>query len=912
MKKKYIDLIILGSSLSVATIVGANLAVFINKNNTESTNNINTYKIINNHKYYNANGFLLSTPRNSITIDNITYSLNEKQNTASVINVKNNIGTLTIPSCIEYNNNYYNVTSISDGACYNKQITKLILSNNIVSIGADAFANNLLTNITLPTYLASLGNNAFSNNPFAAGTVINLPSNCSWNKNATLAPFNNNNNMGNFARCVKYVIQNLAVYGYVYNANSWEIVSWMPQVENAYPNAVKEDDKIFTNVAKYNQITQHPTSASYGAETPFLNNKGLQNTAIVCTNDGVNQAYGFETNNNNLTFYWTNRYFESNSSFILTLYNPDTCQEIYNNQNNYGSKNSIPINYGDIIGIRYGGGNWYLYDGLPASQLNNSTIRSCANSANFAFTYATKHNEVNYYQITKSGLIPYQNILHVNLNCLQQSKLTFNLTGTTLANHEIIATINNQTYYGISNNQGYFSIPIISNSPLTLGTEVLVNCSGCMQFKGKLVGDNPINSGILFEGSAPFGILPDGYSGTYKLWNNSQSSMPIFNNPITNNNDSGYDPNPVIISSQKKPIDFSLTDSYVNNQGKKITTSVSFYQQKGAKTSYTSTINTELQQLKFNPEYVNTLTLTVINNSQIDICKAVYNGNCISCNRNSVSNAEVYTFEVTNNSFYSKNPNFYGNGMCLNGHVGGPTSWVARNFCLVSNYLGWTDGTMEDDSNIANAFTPNAAMWLKVKQITAHCESTYEKAIAINEWVTHNMSYTSYSYHHTIAQTFNHLEGVCGNYAALSAFMCSMAGIVSRVVVGQSTGPADYFTWTYIDHAWMQFWDEQLGSWITMDPTWGWWGYTYGSLQARLNISRRNEHVCLVLWPAGTNYFSYFTGHSYAALLNLDNYFGYMGGATDTYYPMKNAAYISQLLHQTTSITGEEAKVINF
>ncbi|MBR4486610.1 hypothetical protein IKS57_04630 [bacterium] len=77
----------------------------------------------------------------------------------------------------------------------------------------------------------------------------------------------------------------------------------MPQVENAYPNAVQQDNNIFTTPAKYNAITQHPTSTSYGAELPFLDNKGLQNTAIVCTNDGVNQAYGFETNNNNLTFY---------------------------------------------------------------------------------------------------------------------------------------------------------------------------------------------------------------------------------------------------------------------------------------------------------------------------------------------------------------------------------------------------------------------------------------------------------------------------------------------------------------------------------------------------------------------------------------------------------------------------------
>ncbi|MBR4486615.1 leucine-rich repeat protein [bacterium] len=220
MRKKYINLLILGSCISITSIVAANIALFSQKNNSTSINNAIINKINNNSKYYHTDGFLLSIPSQYVTINNITYSLNNSQNTATVINVKNNLGTLIIPSTIENNGNYYNITAIGNGACYSKQITKLILSNNIVSIGADAFANNLLTNITLPPYLTSLGNNAFSNNPFSPGTVVNLPSNCSWNKTASLAPFNNNDNMGNFARCVKYIIQNLAVYGYVYGANA--------------------------------------------------------------------------------------------------------------------------------------------------------------------------------------------------------------------------------------------------------------------------------------------------------------------------------------------------------------------------------------------------------------------------------------------------------------------------------------------------------------------------------------------------------------------------------------------------------------------------------------------------------------------------------------------------------------------
>ncbi|MBO6072895.1 transglutaminase domain-containing protein [bacterium] len=66
------------------------------------------------------------------------------------------------------------------------------------------------------------------------------------------------------------------------------------------------------------------------------------------------------------------------------------------------------------------------------------------------------------------------------------------------------------------------------------------------------------------------------------------------------------------------------------------------------------------------------------------------------------------------------------------------------------------------------------------------------------------MTYTpSYSYGHTISQTFNHLEGVCGNYADLAAIMCMMAGLVSRVITGDINS-LNYFTENSpqnIDHA---------------------------------------------------------------------------------------------------------------
>ncbi|MBO6042703.1 leucine-rich repeat protein [bacterium] len=154
----------------------------ISNNNISTTNKINntTNPLNSNINYYVNNGFYtaISNNENVITIGQITYSLNNTNFTASVINIANGISDLTIPGMIISKNNFYNVTSIAQGACFNKQLSSVSFPNSIVSIGADAFANNLLTNITLPNSLVNLGNNAFSNNPFYEGTVINLPSKC--------------------------------------------------------------------------------------------------------------------------------------------------------------------------------------------------------------------------------------------------------------------------------------------------------------------------------------------------------------------------------------------------------------------------------------------------------------------------------------------------------------------------------------------------------------------------------------------------------------------------------------------------------------------------------------------------------------------------------------------------------------
>ncbi|MBQ5492630.1 MAG: hypothetical protein IIT78_01985 [Mycoplasmataceae bacterium] len=936
MKRKILRNLLIGSSVIILSIsiplafclspkkqnINNNSSIINNETNhkvinsnhviVKNTNNI-TNTLNNNSNYYFHDGFYtkLFSNENVVTISGITYSLNNSNSSACIISINNNISNLIIPGVIIANNSFYNVTSIANGACFNKQLSSVSFPNSIVSIGADAFANNLLTNLTLPVNLQTLGNNSFSNNPFSVGTVISLPSKCSWNKNANLCPFNNNNNAGSFNRCVKYIIQNLAVYGYLYQSNSWQIVSWMPQVANLIPYEVKADNNIFTQTEQItNEVTQKATNNTFNIPPLSLNNVSLVDNVIgIQYGNYLVQAYGFNVSNNNVSFYWTNNNFQPGSDFVITISNPNTNQQVYNSNSGNYTSNSVPIQYGDVVQVYYNEGpqdeSYRLLTGETANQAINN-LSNCAISQYFCYDYSSNNGTTNKFIVTQDGLIPYQSVMHVNVNCLQENVTNFNLTGIALADHIITATINGQSYQALSNNNGQFSIPISTNSPLSLGTNVTVTCSGCLTYTGQLIGDNPINSGILFECGGDFGILPDGYTGTYQLWNASSTSMPLFNNPQNSSNDSYSSSNSIIPNDTA--LNMTLTDSYVNIWNQTITSTININEPAGQNCA--SNLESELQNLTFNPLYTNTLTITIPNTYTNYLFSAIYNKNMISWQYSQQNNATTYTFTITNNQLYTDNTTSNTSTTGSENNYGFNQNWAARNF-MVANYTLNGYGVYEDGYNKANFYDPTPLMWKTIKEITAKCENDYEKAVAINEWVYNNMTYTyTYTYGYTISQTFNHLEGVCGNFADLAAVMCMMAGMVSRVITGDCSNATSYFAPFSTNHCWIQVWDEQLGSWITLDPTWDWF-FPYGDDQDEFNLCRSNMFVNVVFWPPKTNYFSYFANHMYAALLNYDDYFNVQGGNCESYYPMTYAAGLSQLLQSTTTITGDNSNVIN-
>ena len=101
-----------------------------------------------------------------IVFNNVFYTLNIADNTASVSTYKNNsflIIDLIIPSTITDMGTTYSVTSIGNNAYQNSPtLTSVTIGSNVTSIGNLAFsACFALTSVTIGSNVTSIGNNAF-------------------------------------------------------------------------------------------------------------------------------------------------------------------------------------------------------------------------------------------------------------------------------------------------------------------------------------------------------------------------------------------------------------------------------------------------------------------------------------------------------------------------------------------------------------------------------------------------------------------------------------------------------------------------------------------------------------------------------------------------------------------------------
>lgn len=217
-------------------------------------------------------------------------------------------------------------------------------------------------------------------------------------------------------------------------------------------------------------------------------------------------------------------------------------------------------------------------------------------------------------------------------------------------------------------------------------------------------------------------------------------------------------------------------------------------------------------------------------------------------------------------------------------------SYNAVQDCTANDSLNWYD--------------PNQTMVQAAKEITFSYTNPINQIEALHSWVSNYVKYNDQEpYYQSVRQTFQLGEGVCANISNLFGAMLKLSGFVSRQVWGSVNPLSVNVTGSEMQgiftvgnsgqdgsddnsaHQWIQVWVPSYQEWFTMDPTWL-LDCSFGEGQAELHNSRCNISVSLVEWPEkgtglyydsyGTlsysnyeydNYFSYFKGCEYEALL---------------------------------------------
>lgn len=858
--------------------------------------------------YLENNGFSIEIPTDSsvVNIGNLAYVLNNQNNQATVVGFSSIVSketNLVIPGLVSNNNQNYVVTNIASGAFYCQGLTSVSFPQTIQAIGADAFADNCLTELNLPNNLGFIGNNAFSNNWFKYGTVVYLPSNCQWSKVGSTCPFPSNLNYGKLTPCVQFVIQNQAVYAYDGFSGNWSIQSYLPSIANNQPNHVRFNKRLF--VHRSNDATQNPTGLHF-----WYSNIGLPVNSSIPTTRIV---------------YKTGKWYDGNLSFVnnkiqlnpavpgnvngfknvnMRVYSPASQSVLFNNSLAKLPNGSISLQNGDVITL-FSNSNAYsnIYTGVPTNVEMNANNYGCYNMFyNSGLSDFTDRGMQPSFMVTPDGFVPYQTITTLHQNVLNsKASEPITVTGHSLANHKVEISYGKTNLTVNSDANGNFSFKIPNTTPIN--TIVNVSCQGTVPTSFKLIGANPIQSALMFNISykpvgiqnyVQFGICPDGYNNTFQLWNNSVTTMPTYNNPdpaVTSNgftNVSEWGINGTWFLGLGNG-NIVIQNQIYNASGKEVGSSTATINMQNIHKP--QDIQTALNSLVYNPEYKNVVTITEPHGSNF-VMGAVSNNAFINSGskQNVMINGQKcdqFSFTITNNQIIS-------NLQYTHTGLGVQRQWNATNNLIV----GQDGGEQFNNSDSANWDDPTPLMYQVVHQITGNLQTTYQKAVAIVEWVNQNMHYTdTYDYGHNISDTFNKLEGICGNYAALAAVMCQMAGLVSRVIIGYCGNALNYFANPMsTDHAWMQVWDEELGEWITLDPTWNWYA-PYGQVQSSFNYGRSDQIVAMVLWPTGTNYFSYFKNHEYEALYKLGQFYCVAQNSVGNIYPASYAVNLTELLN---------------
>ena len=850
--------------------------------------------------------------------------------------------SLIIPNTVINGNNFYAVTNIAAGAFYGQNLTSVTFDANLLSIGTLAFANNNLTKLTFPAHLQSIGDKAFISNQFPHAYAVYLPNNTTWSKNWLTSPFNTKDNLSKLVNGIQFVIQGNAVYEFQANQNEWTIVSY--DITNNFAN----NSTWGTATSTWGTGTIDNTSqASYSFDSdknvnvPLATSLSgnLDNFALYteCQGsigwifyfDGQNQTFNIDltTQDGNLTPVFNNP--DATATFSVSLYDPYSGKYIINWQDISASTtipptSAISFSYqpGDILSYsvnNVSNGSWaYIASNFNYSLLSPDTgaySGSLNQYIDLSYAWTNQKGLTNSFAIKPNGIYPTISTTSLSNVSYDPSTGLLDLVGTSLPNMQYgVDYDNKQVGTFDTNNDGNINASLNITKNLTATNDITIQAIAANDGNSNVIypcpdtvhlqGFNPKQSFLnLSIGGVSTQILFNGFTNKLAIANisntwpayasaygNYATTSPSTSNTFSSSGSFGLD----VTNANNKTTDYSFSYTSGESANKLYSFIESIPYANGDTYTFTG------DDYSFGSVYDNGVVVgygsSVINNVSQSSFLVTTNG--ITCTTNQTTH-DWYLGAVNDYYCYGANTRRWS----------ATYGWAA---CFDGDYFS-------TDENVQNWYDPNQTMVDIANQISASYTNPVNKVIAIFNWVANNMHYTSsYSYYHTIRGNFSHLEGVCGNYADVFGALLKLDGFVSRQVWGSvdtvNVNNIGDNLKSDLDHEWVQVWMPTLQEWITLDPTWD-WSLPFGDIEAKFNTDRCDMSINLVEWPSigtdlyydsyGTlsyknyeydNYFSYFKGCEYQALLNLGRHFDIVPGMKQSTYEYTFAQGIANVI----------------
>ena len=924
----------------------------INNNSSSLTNSISSVnaKQLNNAPTLTLQNSMIDTstlsnnPTLTYTCPNgnvLLFSVNNSNaQTVTLLGFSKKVSSdLVIPNILVTGGSFYAVTSISAGAFYGQGLSSVTFNNNLLSIGALAFANNNLTSLKFPHSLQSIGDKAFISNQFPHAYAVYLPINCSWNKNWLNCPFGCKNNLSKMTNGIQWVIQGQACYSYEALQFKWLITSYDVTGSTTSPSNLKT----FTEYSQTEKpVTQHTIKAvarDITAQCYESIDGNLSEFCLFTRNrwGGIGWVFYFNPTNHTFNIWNGNNsrdLFGTSTSLTLSLYDPYSGQYIVNStfagMDTSVATASYPYQEGDILSFKINDserGAWaYIASNFNQSMLTNTGFLDTHDFSDYLNQYIDinniwtgKYGLPNDFAIKPNGIFP--TLPATSLTNVSYNPTTGNLqlVGTSLPNLKFNVLVNNEVVGTFSTDQagnintanlditkGLTSATNFTLQPVSSSTNNNSDVIYPAPFTSHLQGFNPKLGFIdLNVGDVGVQLLFNGITGKVCLgdiahfWPAFATPFGTFSNlsTATSTFKSTGELNVQIVTSAN--VSQTYTYNFTENDN-------------------SATLNTFLTSLP----YANGDTY-YFSGTNAGVSYVWNNNEVVGYGYNKINKKETIAgFLINNTGITSVEHQYYEDSYLNNYNEGedhGANSrvWNATYGWMQCNPLDW----WANGYNCDNWFDPNQTMVEVANQIVQGYANPLNRMVAVFDWVCDNMDYTKqYMYGHTMREYFQHLQGVCCDFAAICGTMMKLAGFVSRQIIGGALGGYSPVSGIGakiygLNHQWLQVWMPSIQEWITIDPTWGMYG-PIGTIQPQFNVGRRHFSITLVEWPEkgtglyydsyGTlayhnyeydNYFSYFKGCEYDALYNLGRHFGIVPGLKDDVYLYSYAQNIAKILN---------------